>query len=680
MLNQWIQNQQKVVKKTVIRYGLIFATVFCVFTSFQSVSAQTTSIESASVPIAAGLDVIEKPLGLPKEDIRVIIARIIRIALGLIGIIMVVLLMYGGYLWMSAGGNSEQISKAQQVLKNAAIGLAIILSSYAITIFVMRIFGIGDSNGDQGGGSGAGGVQTQNFEGSGALGGIIKDHYPTRDQLEVPRNTRIIITFRKPIRLASFVQNTNQTKDVNGNEIFGDCVNIGDKMNWQTDCDSLVLDSDHISIERADTKEKINGASVLASVENGKVYTIVIRPYDYLGSNSEKISYKVHLGKSIQLDDPANNNPPAFETKILGNDYYEWQFSCSTALDTVPPHVGSVFPGNKSVEAKNSVIQIDFSEAMDPTGIQGKFTQGNDVYALEGNNIYLKSSQSNIPLGNFSLTNGYRTLEFTSTKECGKNACGSKIYCLPVCDKAGSSCNQDTYELLVKAAKTFSSNSFEAIPFSGAMDVAGNALDGNDNKKVDSAGNAGAAFADQKKPDNYFWSFNLKDEIDLTAPFVKTVTPGLDATYVNAQDRLSVLFSKRMRVDSLYSISIDQHPPREIPLCRAPSATFNDLDSTTLTNILHCPFVQGTRNYYLPNITSEVEDVHYNCFYPGKGPGGDVEIGQRLKESSVCDSTGKNCCAVNADSPSTAFCCNGKVSATQSTVEDCVKFIRSTSL
>lgn len=680
MLNQWIQNQQKVIKKTVIRFGLVFATVFCIFTSFHHASAQTTSVENAAVPITAGLDVIEKPLGLPKEDVRVVIARIIRVALGLIGIIMVVLLMYGGYLWMSAGGNNEQISKAQQVLKNAAIGLAIILSSYAITIFVMRVLGIGDAGGGDQGGGGGGSVQTQNFQGSGALGGIIKDHYPTRDQQDVPRNTRIIITFRKPIKLSSFVQNTNQTKDQNGNEVFGDCTNIGDKMNWQTDCDSLILDNDHINITRADNGQKINGASILASVANGKVYTIVIRPYDYLGSNSEKIAYKVRLGKAILLDDPVNNNPPAFEAKVLGNDYYEWQFTCSTALDTTPPHVASVFPGNKSVETKNSVIQIDFSKPMDPTGIQGKFLQGNSVYALEGNNIFLKSNQSSVPLGSFTLTNGYRTLEFTSIKECGKNACGNKIYCLPVCDKAGSSCTQDTYELLVKAAKTFTANSFEAIPFSGAMDVAGNALDGNNNGKVDNAGSGNDIFVDQKKPDNYFWSFNLKDEIDLTAPFIKTVTPGLDATYVNAQDKLAILFSKRMRADSLYSISIDQHPEREIPLCRVPSATFNDLDSTTLTNILHCPFIQGSRNYYLPNVTSEVEDVHYNCFYPGKGPGGDAEVGRRLKESSVCDSSGKNCCAVNGDSPATAFCCNGKVSASQSTVQDCVKFIRSNSL
>jgi hypothetical protein len=79
-----------------------------------------------------------------------------------------------------------------------------------------------------------------------------------------------------------------------------------------------------------------------------------------------------------------------------------------------------------------------------------------------------------------------RTLEFTPTLQCGTNACGKAIFCLPVCDKPGANCpqRQDTYALLVKAGRTFSLTSFESIPFSGAMDLSGNALDGNENYKA----------------------------------------------------------------------------------------------------------------------------------------------------------------------------------------------------
>jgi hypothetical protein len=579
---------------------------------------------------------------------------------------------------MTARGNEEQVEKAKKVIQNAVIGLIIVILAYAITLFIGRLLGVGGDNG--GIGDNGGNPPSQNFDGSGALGGIIKDHYPMRDQTDVARNTKIIITFRKPIKVDSFVQNTNQSKDNEGKEIFGDCVNIGATMDWKKDCDSLIMDKDHISIQRADNGQDISGATVLASYQDGKAYTVVIRPYEYLGSSTENVGYKVRLGNQILLDDALNNNPPIFSSQVAGNSYYEWQFTCGTQLDLDPPYVKNVYPEDKSLQSKNTVIQIDFSEAMDPTGIQGKFNENGGVYVLEGNSIYLKSGNSSVPLGNFNLTNGYRTLEFTSTQECGVNACGAKIYCLPVCDKPGSGCTEDTYELLAKAAKTFTNKSFEAIPFSGVMDVASNALDGNQDKKIDVVSSTGAIFPDQKKPDNYFWAFKIRNVIDNTSPAIRQVTPGLDAQFVPATSTLSIQFSKRMRIDPMYSIGIEQQPSQGIPLCRVPRVTFDAKTGTTLTELEHCPFLKDQRNYYFPTIGSEVEDVNYNCFYPGKGPGGKDEISKHLLQSSVCDSSGKNCCAVTTSTAKNAFCCNGLVNTKQSTMEECMRHMREASL
>lgn len=75
--------------------------------------------------------------GLVNTDIRIIIAKIIRAALGLLGILAVCLIIYGGYEYMTAGGKEEQIEKAKDIIKNTAIGLAIILSSFAIAQFVI---------------------------------------------------------------------------------------------------------------------------------------------------------------------------------------------------------------------------------------------------------------------------------------------------------------------------------------------------------------------------------------------------------------------------------------------------------------------------------------------------------------------------------------------------------------
>ncbi len=75
----------------------------------------------------------------PPTDPRLVIAIIIRIILGLLGTVMLILNLYGGYLWMTAAGNEEQVTKAKTTIRNATIGLAIVLSAYSITIALTNL-------------------------------------------------------------------------------------------------------------------------------------------------------------------------------------------------------------------------------------------------------------------------------------------------------------------------------------------------------------------------------------------------------------------------------------------------------------------------------------------------------------------------------------------------------------
>jgi len=65
------------------------------------------------------------------------IGKIILAALSLLGVIFLILLIYAGYLWMTAAGNEQQVSKAQSMITTAIIGLFIVLSAYAISYFVL---------------------------------------------------------------------------------------------------------------------------------------------------------------------------------------------------------------------------------------------------------------------------------------------------------------------------------------------------------------------------------------------------------------------------------------------------------------------------------------------------------------------------------------------------------------
>ena len=76
--------------------------------------------------------------GLGSKDVRTTVASIINVALGLLGIVAVVIILIGGFEWMTAGGNEEKTGEARNRIFAGIIGLAIILSAYALAQFVIN--------------------------------------------------------------------------------------------------------------------------------------------------------------------------------------------------------------------------------------------------------------------------------------------------------------------------------------------------------------------------------------------------------------------------------------------------------------------------------------------------------------------------------------------------------------
>jgi len=68
--------------------------------------------------------------------VNVIIGNLINAFLSIFGIIFMLLVIYGGYKWMMARGNEEDITKAKSMIRGAVIGLVIVMSAYAISYFV----------------------------------------------------------------------------------------------------------------------------------------------------------------------------------------------------------------------------------------------------------------------------------------------------------------------------------------------------------------------------------------------------------------------------------------------------------------------------------------------------------------------------------------------------------------
>jgi len=66
-----------------------------------------------------------------------VVARIINIFLSFLGIIFICLIVYGGYLWMTAMGKEQQVAKGKDLITEAVIGLVIVVAAYAITYFIV---------------------------------------------------------------------------------------------------------------------------------------------------------------------------------------------------------------------------------------------------------------------------------------------------------------------------------------------------------------------------------------------------------------------------------------------------------------------------------------------------------------------------------------------------------------
>lgn len=79
------------------------------------------------------------PLG--TNDFIPTITSIINVALGLLGVVAVVIILVAGFKWMTAGGNDEKVGEARKMLFAGIIGLAIILSAWAIARFVLNSLG-----------------------------------------------------------------------------------------------------------------------------------------------------------------------------------------------------------------------------------------------------------------------------------------------------------------------------------------------------------------------------------------------------------------------------------------------------------------------------------------------------------------------------------------------------------
>jgi cytochrome bd-type quinol oxidase subunit 2 len=114
--------------KKFVKYALIAGSMATALTPMVA-SAQATSFSIES---------IGEQIGTGDADLKQTVINILQLVLGLLSLIAVVMIIIGGFTWLTAGGNEEKVDKAKKIISAAVIGLIIVLLAWAIVIFVAR--------------------------------------------------------------------------------------------------------------------------------------------------------------------------------------------------------------------------------------------------------------------------------------------------------------------------------------------------------------------------------------------------------------------------------------------------------------------------------------------------------------------------------------------------------------
>jgi len=560
---------------------------------------------------------------LSQENIVVIIANLIRVFLGVLGIIITCLILYGGFLYMTSGGEPDKTKKAKMVIQNAVIGLVITMSSFAIASFILNsltdALGIGGTSGS------AAAAYSEPL--SGSLGaGIIEDHYPMRNALAIPRNTRIMVTFKEPIQPESLIEGYDEDTNPGATDLNTETVHI-----YQT----------------AQLTEGVNVADISLTSSGVVVgynddFTIfVFDPVELLGSATEDTNYTVSIGSGLRKA----NGSAAFTGAYA--DGYEWDFEVSTEVDNTPPTISSIIPSaSDDAYARNISVSLTFSEAMDPIASTGTYADGSGF-----TNITVVDADGNTVDGTYEISNGYRTVDFTPTDACGQDPCGDTIYCLPgledltVTAKAAELGDEPPAAVAIGAS------------FNGLVDASANSLDGNDDGTAQ--GIIGDNSEDPDAEDHYAWDFSTTDEIEDDVPVISDISPGILGSNADTLQDVTVTFNMPMKASTLTSSNIQLWPdPWYEFWFRAGSTNFTASDAEaelsdtvayTQAYLEHPELVSSEVEGwdYYPTITKDVKSAYQICMFPVGGPSSGTDTGS---------------CATTDANP---YCCNGMAQATE---------------
>jgi hypothetical protein len=98
--------------------------------------AKTNAAKGLKDTATIGYGVIPFEKATPAE----IIGQVVGVGLSFIAVVFFLLLLYGGFTWMMARGNEQEVEKAISLIQAAVFGLIVVMAAYAVVSFLSKSF------------------------------------------------------------------------------------------------------------------------------------------------------------------------------------------------------------------------------------------------------------------------------------------------------------------------------------------------------------------------------------------------------------------------------------------------------------------------------------------------------------------------------------------------------------
>lgn len=123
-------------KCKLIVYTLLMVILYTATASF---FAQASPFDNNIISGIANRTYNTRDTGNPEDVFINTLGSIIFMLISFLGIMFILLIMYGGYIWMNARGNESDVQKAQHIIRDAVIGLVVLGASYGAWILIYSL-------------------------------------------------------------------------------------------------------------------------------------------------------------------------------------------------------------------------------------------------------------------------------------------------------------------------------------------------------------------------------------------------------------------------------------------------------------------------------------------------------------------------------------------------------------